>query len=145
MSLRIDGRTVRDRTCTSCGEAFRHVTGFINDAAGPYAVYFAACHGHPDREAQIDVVLGSWGYDPPIQDHLTFSCRLRPDGASLGDAPLASSSDSGTLGRRLSREDALDHPRVGDFWTVIDLLAESDESINQTVYGGPADHGAAAT
>lgn len=138
MALGIDDRTVRDKACDSCGEAFHHVTGFIKDSDGPYAVYFAACHGHPDKEAQIDVVLGSWGYDPPIQDHLTFSCRLRPEGASLADAPLASSSDSAMLGVRLSRQDALDHPRVSDFWEVIDLLAECDESINLSVHGGPA-------
>ena len=96
-----NGRTVRNQSCLSCGETFQHVTGYINDEGGDYAVYFAACHGHPEHEAQIDVVLGSWGVEPPIDEHLTFSCRLRPDGATAADATLATTSDSPLLGERL--------------------------------------------
>ena len=42
------------------------------DANGPHSVYFAACHGHPEHEAQIDVVLGTWSSDD-ASDHFTFS------------------------------------------------------------------------
>jgi hypothetical protein len=135
MPLSFDGRTVRSQSCSSCGEAFQHITGYINDEGGSYAVYFAACHGHPEHEAQIDVVLGTWGVEPPIDDHLTFSCDLRPDSAMAADATLATTSDSSLLGKRLTRVEALAHPRLQEFWAVVDFLAESDPTINSSVYG----------
>ncbi len=110
------------------------MTGFINDEGGAYAVYFAACHGHPEHEAQIDVVLGSWGVEPPVDDHLTFSCHLRSDSAMAADAALATTSDDPMLGERLSRAEALAHPRLPEFWAVVDFLAESDPTIHSTVY-----------
>ncbi len=135
MQLSFDGRTVRTQSCSSCGQDFKHVTGYLNDLDGAYAVYFAACHGHPGHEAQIDVVLGTWGTDEPVDDHVTFTCRLGPEGASADDATLATTSDSTLLGERLTRADALMHPKIGDFWTVIDFLAVSDPTIKHSVYG----------
>ena len=103
MPLSFEDRTVRNGSCRSCGEDFQHVTGFINDEGGAYAVYFAACHGHPEHEAQIDVVLGSWGVESPVDDHLTFSCHLRSDSAMAADATLATTSADPMLGERLTR------------------------------------------
>ena len=96
-------------------------------------MYFASCHVEPPREAEIDVVLGTWGVSPAVDDHLTFSCRLRAAGAMAEDAPLATSSDSTLLGRCLSRADALAHPLRQEFWTVIDLVAEADPTIKGCV------------
>jgi hypothetical protein len=134
MPLSFQERTVRNKSCASCGEDFQHVTGFINDEGGACAVYFAACHGHPEHEAQIDVVLGSWGVEPPVDDHVTFSCRLRSDSAMASDATLATTSDDPMLGERLSRAEALAHPRIQEFWAVVDFLALSDPTINGSVY-----------
>jgi hypothetical protein len=136
MSLSFDERTVRNLDCQSCGESFQHVTGFVSNDARTYAVYFAACHGHPEHEAQIDVVLGTWGVDPPADDHLTFSCRLRPDSAMAVDATIATTSDSPLLGKRLTRAETLAHPRVSEFWAVVDFLAESDVTVHGAVYEG---------
>jgi hypothetical protein len=138
MPLSFDDRTVRNTSCETCGQDFQHVTGYVNVEGGAYAVYFAACHGHPEHEAQIDVVLGSWGVEPPIDDFLTFSCTLRPDGAVAVDATVATTSDDALLGIRLLRAEALAHPRVEDFWAVVDFLAQSDPTIHATVYGSSA-------
>lgn len=137
MAYSFHERTVRNTSCAACGRSFQHVTGFINDEGGAYAVYFAACHAHPEDEAQIDVVLGTWGADPPVDDHLTFSCRLRPEGAMAVDATIATSADAPSLGRRLTRDEALRHPKAEAFWDVIDFLAESDPAIRAAVHGGP--------
>ena len=134
MSLSFEERTVRNKWCASCGEDFQHVTGFINDDGGACAIHFAACHGHPEHEAQIEVVLGSWGVEPLVDDHVTFSCRLRSDSAMVSDAALVTTSDDPMLGERLSRADALAHPRIQEFWAVVDFLAESDPTINRSVY-----------
>lgn len=142
MPLSLEDRTVRSKSCPACGEDFQHVTGFINDVGGAYAVYFAACHGHPENEARIDVVLGSWGVEPPADDHLTFSCHLRSDSAMAADAALATTSDDPMLGERLSRAEALAHPRLPEFWAVVDFLAEFDSTIQSSVYGSsPSDPG----
>ena len=139
MAFSLHDRTVRKRSCPSCGQAFQHVTGFIDDAEGwAYAVYFAACHADPEDEAQIDVVLGTWGADPPIDDHVTFSCRLRADGAMAVDATVAMSADAPSLGHRLTRYEALRHPKAGEFWAVVDFLAEADPTIRDAVYRGEA-------
>ena len=109
--LRIGDRTVRQKTCSDCGAAFEHVTGFVYDGNDAHSVYFAACHGHPKHEAQIDVVLGTWG-DDEAGDHVTFSSILRRDGAMAVSATVAIDGDVAFLGRKLSRDEALAHPWV---------------------------------
>jgi hypothetical protein len=65
------------------------VTRFVEGPEGPHSAYFASCHDHDQRVAWIDVVLGTWGVEPPPEDHVTFSCGLRADGAMAVDAPVA--------------------------------------------------------
>jgi hypothetical protein len=132
----VDDRTVRDKRCDECGDMYRHVTGFIKDDGGAYAPYFAACHGHPEHEAQIDVVLGTCGVEGPVDDHVTFSCRLRPESAMAVDATIAVDTDDPLLGKRLSRAEALAHPSIDAFWAVVDFLGASDPTIHDAVYGG---------
>jgi hypothetical protein len=126
--LRITERTVRQVDCPSGGTAFEHVTGFLSDARGAYATYFAACHRHPEPEAQIDVVLGTWGTDETV-DHLAFSCRLRGSGAMIVDATVATDSEDPVIGRKLSRDDALVHPWLARFWAAIDFPAAWEPTI----------------
>ena len=135
MGLYIHERHVRRQRCADCREHFDHVTGYVNGPDGPFAVYFAACHGHPDHEAQIDVILGTWGTEEPVDDHVVFSCRLRPNGAMAVDAMVAVASDAPLSGQRLTRERALNHARSADFWSVVDLLAIADPSVTSRVYG----------
>ena len=126
--LRISERSVRSKDCPRCGTSFEHVTGFVHDEGGAHAVYFAACHRHPEPEAQIDVVLGTWGTDD-ASDHVAFSCRLRQDGAMLVDATIATDADDDILGRRLERDEALMHPSLEGFWDIVDLLTRRDPTI----------------
>ena len=134
MGPSLDDRTVRSKSCSSCGERFQHVTGFVSLDGEPHAVYFAACHGEPESEVQIDVVLGTWGVEPPVDDHQTFSYRLGADGAVAADATLAVTSDA-PVGRRLSRAEALAHPWMRSSRDVIEFLADSDPTIRDTVSG----------
>lgn len=133
--LRIDERTVRQKTCPRCGRSFEHVTGFVMEADGAHSVYFAACHGHPEHEAQIDVVLGTWTSDDAT-DHVTFSSILRRDGAMAVDATVAVGGTAPFFGRKLSREEALAHPWVATFWQVVDLLATGDPAVKEHVATG---------
>jgi hypothetical protein len=74
------------------------------------AVYFASCHGHDACAAWLDVILGTWGVDPPAQDHVTFSCELRAIGAMAIDPPATLSHASDLLGVVLTRAEGLSHP-----------------------------------
>lgn len=129
MALFISQRKEHPRRCSGCGSEFPHITGFVLDELGPRAVYFASCHTHVDGAARLDVVLGTWGSDPPADDHVTFSCELRSTGAMVLDAPQTLSGIRPALGTVLSRSDALAHPLVEEFWAVVDLVASEDPAV----------------
>lgn len=121
--------SVRTVTCSTCGSEEQHISGFVDRGGSAYAVYFAACDTHDgDREAWLDVVLGTWGVDTS-HDHTTFSCRVGRGDAypepycTLVDGPVAvDDTDAATLGSILSREGALQHPWLPAFWEVVDFI-----------------------
>lgn len=137
MTLWISGRKEQLRPCLDCGLEFPHITGHVLDADGPTAVYFASCHTHGDRAARIDVVLGTWGADPPADDHVTFACEIRPTGAMALDAPVTLSERRPVLGTVLTRPEALAHPRLSEFWAVVDLIITEDPAVVSGVYEEP--------
>jgi hypothetical protein len=131
--LAIAERSVRPRSCPDCGSEYDYVAGSVTVRGADHARYFAACHGHPDHVAQIDVILGSWTSGSHARDRVQFACLLRPNGARAVDAPAALDPADPVLGVRLSREQALGHVLAPVFWTVIDLLAARDLSVIQAV------------
>lgn len=112
---------------------------FLNRSGDAYAVAFCALHTHDDvREAWIDVILG-FG-DDAESDHLTFGCRVGP--VEGQDEPAATAVDAAMpygnkpiWGRKLSREEALSHRRVSEFWEVVDFLLLGDPVVHHHVYG----------
>jgi hypothetical protein len=131
--MHIAERTERPRPCLDCGGEFPHVTGYVYDSDGPVAVYFGSCHGHEGRAAWLDVIVGTWGVDPPAQDHVTFSCEVRAIGAMAIDAPATLSRPSDLLGVVLTRVEALSHPLLATFWTVVDAVREQDPLVSNTL------------
>ena len=113
---------------------------FLANGGDAYAVAFAALHTHGGmREAWIDTILGTWGEDS-ASDHVTFGCRVGPvegqddPAATAVDAALPY-SDKPIWGTKLSRAAALDHPRLAEFWEVVDFLLVADPVIHHHVYG----------
>lgn len=138
MALEIGDRTVRREVCPTCGAGFEHVTGFVTRDGVAHAAYYAACHGSPEHVAQIDVILGRWGDAATPTDRSHFACILRADGAMAVDAPLAVAPETDWLGPRLTREQALVHGLVAEFWAVVDLIAVADPSVGAAVDGRSA-------
>jgi hypothetical protein len=140
MSLWFDGEpTVDRRTCRDCGVDYLLVNSFILDSAGPYAIAFTALHHHIHHEAWMDVIFGSFEAEPS-EDRITFGCRVGPVEGS--DEPGATAvqaavpyTDSLMFGHKLSRDEALAHQRLADFWRVVDFLLESEPTLNHHVYG----------
>ena len=135
MDLRLVERTENSRSCLDCGLVFPHITGYVSGPDGPVAVYFASTHTHAGHAARIDVTLGTWGVDPPADDHLTFSCEVCVAGAHALDAPVSLTEAPPILGRMLTPEEALAHPLVEDFWAVVDAIGEQDPAVHEEVYG----------
>jgi hypothetical protein len=139
--LFLDGdSSVQQQTCSDCGAEYLLVKSFVLDEQGPAAIAFAALHHHGVPEAWMDVVYGSFNGDAADDDRYTFGCRVGPVEGSPEPAATAVDAavpyrDSATFGHKLTRDEALAHPRVSDFWGVVDFLLVTDPAINHHVYG----------
>ena len=128
-----------EHVCARCDEPFQRVTGFINHDGDAHAVYFASCYHHGGHEAWIDVIF-SKTWEDGVDDRETFGCRVGPvAGQSEPAASLVTAGsafrDSLLFGRKLTREQALAHPRLPDFWAVVDHVLTNDRVVRDHVYG----------
>ena len=132
-------RSVELKSCDACGRGFTLIKGFILDRGDAHAVLFAALHDHGEREAWIDVILGSFGSED-FSDHITFGCRVGPvQGQPEPAATLVPAAEpygeASLFGQKLSRDEALAHPWVSEFWRVVDFALFNDADIHVHVYG----------
>lgn len=140
MTLWLDGEsTINESTCHDCGAEFLLVKTFVLDAEGPHAIAFTALHYHDAFEAWMDVIFGSFEGDASQDDRITFGCRVGPVDGSQEPAATAVQAaapyqDSPVFGHKLSRDEALAHPRLPDFWRVVDFLLEDEPAVNHHVY-----------
>jgi hypothetical protein len=140
-ALSLDGEPqARQVECQNCGTPFVQRVGFVLDDGDAHAVYYAGLHHHDGQhDAWVDVILGTWpardeeDYPP---DHVTFSCRVGPGSAapdpyaSLVQAPTTASGQNRSLfGRLLSRDEALAHPWLTEFWRVVDFVVIHDAAL----------------
>jgi hypothetical protein len=127
-------RGIATARCLDCKTGYRVVTGFIYRDGDAFAVHKSALHRHGgQREAWIDVTFGPWETDVS-DDRVTFGCRIGPFGEAGANAAAlvpgaAAYSEAGLFGRKLSRNEALEHPSLSDFWSVVDFLVEHDADI----------------
>ena len=130
---------VQDLPCPSCGSVFRRVTGFVYSDGDAYAVYYASCYHHDGHEVWIDVIFSDTWQDA-VDDHVSFGCRVGPVGgqtepaASLVEAGLAYPG-SDMFGQRLTREQALEHPRLTGLWELVDHILVQDQVVAGHMYG----------
>jgi hypothetical protein len=132
-------RAAELKSCTACGRGYTLIKSFILDDNDAHAVLFAALHDHGEREAWIDVILGSVGSED-FSDHVTFGCRVGPVGgqaepAATAVAAAAHYGDTPLFGRKLTRDEALAHPLLSNFWRVVDFALINDPDIHFHVYG----------
>ena len=137
-----DGRKTTEFECPDCGETAQRVWGFILRDEDAHAVFFASLYDHDGHEAWIDVILSpTWADD--ADDHETFGCRVGPiqgqdePGASLVTGG-AEAPDSQLFGHKVTRDEALEHPKLNDFWEVVDHVLEHDPLVHDHVYGPDA-------
>jgi hypothetical protein len=80
------------------------------------------------------VVLGTWG-DDQANDHVTFSCQVRAEGAGLIDSTVAVKGEAAFFGRKLTRGEALEHPLLPELWPVVETILLHDPTVKQHMYG----------
>jgi hypothetical protein len=86
----------------------------------------------------MDCILGAWIEDD-VSDHVTFGCRVGAvadqvePAASLVQAAVPF-SDGPLWGRKLSRDEALAHPWLPEFWEVVDFVLLTDPDVRRHVY-----------
>lgn len=138
-----DERQVRSETCRDCGRNYQRIVGFVYRDGDAHAIFRAELHGHDDdREAWIDVTLDSDWEDPSEAGRVTIGWRVGRFGnnaepaASLVQSGVAY-PDATTFGQRLSRDQALQHPNLGDFWEVVGFLLTNDPDLVHHVYHRP--------
>lgn len=139
--LRLDGESdVSRSSCHDCGAEYLLVKSFVLDGSGPYAVAFSALHSHGDPEAWIDVIFGAFEGDAADDVRTTFGCRV--GAVESSDEPAATAvpaavpyADGPVFGHKLNREEALAHPRVADFWQVVDFLLVHESAVRHHIYG----------
>lgn len=140
-SLTFDGEPNRqDQACAECGRNYRLIKAFIRRDGDAYAIAFTALHEHGStREAWIDVIFGTFG-ENTADDHVTFGCRVGPiEGRTEPAASLVTGAtpygDAPIWGQKLTREQALEHPRLHECWEVVEYMLVSDPEIRSHVYG----------
>jgi hypothetical protein len=132
--------TIQEKDCAGCGRHYPLIKGFIVRDGVAAAITFTALHTHDEqREAWIDAILGTFGDDTP-DDHLTFGCRVGP--VANSDEPAATLvaaaepyGSSSIWGQKLTRDDALAHPRLQEFWEIVDYVMVADSVVHHHVYG----------
>ena len=140
MGLAIEpDRKVSEFECPDCGGSVQRVTGFVLRDQDAYAVYYASCYHHDGHEAWFDVIFSStWAEG--VDDRETFGCRVGPiEGQTTPGASLTTGGsafrDAEIFGRKLTREDAISHPRLPEFWEVVDHILVTDPLVRDHVYG----------
>ena len=133
------GAKVIESMCDHCDQPMTRVTAFVNRGGDAYAVYYASCYHHDGHEVWIDAVFSpTWGEE--ADDHFTFGCRVGPVGGQAEPAaslvPAAQAwGESRVFGHKLSRDDALSHPMLGEFWELVDHVLIWDTVVSTHVYG----------
>lgn len=135
--------TVTEHSCDHCSQPFQRVKGFVYRDGDAHAVYFASCYHHRGHEVFIDAVFSpTWEDD--ADDRVTFGCRVGPIAGQPGPAAslttgAAAFTDSSFFGRTLSRDEAMRHPLLSDFWALVDHILVTDPTVRDHIYGPGAD------
>lgn len=136
------GSEVIEATCDHCGQPMTRVAGFIREDSDAHAIYFATCFHHGGHEVWIDAVFSpTWAEG--ADDHFTFGCRVgavegQTEPAATLVTAAAAFDDSPTFGHKLTRDEALSHPRVGEFWALVDHVLTTDVVVSTHMYGPDA-------
>ena len=129
---------VSERETTGCpdcsGQRVVYTGEVVRDDA-LMGVFSASLYDHPGNpEVFIDLTLGTWEPDGYCADHVTFGSRTgaveeHPHIASTLVTGAEVFADDPMFGVKLTREQALKHPRLDEFWRLNDEILELPEVV----------------
>jgi Mrp family chromosome partitioning ATPase len=122
--------------CECCGGKTTSLTRFVYNDGDAYAVYYAKfSNNHPERVVVATVSLGEWGEGSTPDQRVAFALELRNSEneyqVGLIDAQFSPWQDAKTIGRTLSRDEALAHPLVKEAFHVTDHMVTDDAPIHE--------------
>jgi hypothetical protein len=134
--LVLDAGEEKTATCEHCGEPYRVIHGFVYEAGEPFAVYHAALYSrHPDDRASLAISLGDWSESATgaARERVGIAVWPTPERIEMhidrgSESPW---EDSDVLGRLLEREEAVSHPRRGDYLRVAEFVVMHDERLRR--------------
>jgi hypothetical protein len=133
MPLDLSDRQVTQQRCGQCGREYDRVLIFAKRDGDAYAIANAVCHGHVDPELWLDATFGSW--EEPFIDHITMSCKVTTHGAGAVNAIVIGRGEADYYGQRLTRDEALTHPRLPDLWELLDAIVIGVPEAAAAIYG----------
>ena len=132
----------RQRTrCACCGGRRIVFTGEVADSERTVAVFWAFLYDHPEGpEVFLDATFGTWGTSE-YTDHVSFGSRtgpieVPPHIASSLVTGAEMAPDDAMYGEKLTREEALAHPMLEDFWVINDMVLVGIPEIDEHLNGG---------
>lgn len=120
--------------CECCNRETTKLTRFVYNEEGAFAIYYAAfSEGHLDDGIVGVVSLGDWGEDGIPPSRVAFAFRLWQDennhNITITNANESPWHDSKIIGRKLTREEALNHPWIEDVFHITDHMVVDDNEI----------------
>jgi len=126
--------------CECCNKETTSLTRFVYKDNDAFAIYYAAFSENHLEDGVVGIVsLGDWGYDEISPNRVAFAFRLWQDEnkhkVTITDANESSWRDVKIIGRKLTREEALNHPWIEDVFHITDHMVIDDSEIKTFLEG----------
>jgi hypothetical protein len=114
--------------CEWCGISHPSSRGFVLRDQNAHAIFHT--EWHPSVEVgYVEITTGSFS-EPDYEDQTTFGIQVGPQEEDSDIAARLIQAQRGkgnpVFGRHLTREEALQSPRLEEVWKVFDWLVDSD-------------------
>ncbi|MFL6375575.1 MAG: hypothetical protein ACJ73D_12980 [Pyrinomonadaceae bacterium] len=120
--------------CDCCGAVITRLTRFVTKDSDAYAIYYAyLSEAHGSKKMIGMVSFGEWWIDDVPKSRVAFAFELWADAnqynVGIIDASESPWADSKLTGRKLTRDEALTHPWLDQFFHLTDHMTVDDPAI----------------
>jgi hypothetical protein len=119
-------------TCDCCGGKTTRLTRFVTREGNAFAVYFANfSNNHADGYVSVLAGFGNWSEDAPPSDRTAIAFRIWTNESNyqVGVVDAADDWETDFLGKRLSREQALQSEWLQEAFDLSDHIVECDAPV----------------
>ena len=121
--------------CECCGGKTTSITRFISRDGRAYSIFYGLfSENHPESGVAGLVSLGNWDdeTDHPDRDAFAFWVRVQNEtfATSMMDVSASHWPNTKVMGRKLTRQEALEHGRIHEVFELIDYIVVNDREIS---------------